>query len=430
MNNLRFLQEKRNSLLDELDNIILKADNEKRDFSEADQARWEEAKRQIQSIDKKMEVINIDREEGFDKSQIRSATGNNDTTYTDRENIDNSNIRALKDVVLDGEKLEKREYIEEHRNLDLGNLVKAMNGKGDYNSKEAKYYRAMQSSGNKVTIPQQLSDRIIDFARNNSSVFGKIPTIQMPSNNLRVAKQVSDVQANFVKEGELIPIGEATFQAIDLEGKTLALFVPISEQLLDSAANLSSQLIQSCARAIAVALDKALLYGDGVTGDSDNGHKIKGLMTYSGINTVEYKVLGAGINYDPILKAIAPIKKANLQATDVALSTDVGLSLAGYKTADGLYIDGPKVLNNYEITESNNINDEHILAYDRNQLLLGIHKDMTIEIGTSGDMFQRIQKGIRIYLRTDLGVINEKAITKVTLKNQSKENQSKENQSE
>ena len=45
MNNLRFLQEKRNSLLDELDNIILKAENEKRDFSEADQSRWEEAKR-------------------------------------------------------------------------------------------------------------------------------------------------------------------------------------------------------------------------------------------------------------------------------------------------------------------------------------------------------------------------------------------------
>lgn len=89
MNNLRFLQEKRNSLLDELDNIILKAENEKRDFSEADQSRWEEAKRQIQSIDKKIEVINIDREEGFDKSQIRSATGNNDTTYTDRENINN-----------------------------------------------------------------------------------------------------------------------------------------------------------------------------------------------------------------------------------------------------------------------------------------------------------------------------------------------------
>ena len=125
MNNLRFLQEKRNSLLDELDNIILKAENEKRDFSEADQSRWEEAKRQIQSIDKKIEVINIDREEGFDKSQIRSATSNNDTTYTDRENIDNSNIRALKDVVLDGEKLEKREYIEEHRNLDLGNFSKS-----------------------------------------------------------------------------------------------------------------------------------------------------------------------------------------------------------------------------------------------------------------------------------------------------------------
>lgn len=326
---------------------------------------------------------------------------------------DKIEIRTLKDVVLHNEKLEKRTYAD-HMDLDLGNLVKAMAGK-ENKSKEATYYRAMQSSGNKVVIPQQLSDKIIDFARNNSAVFGKIPTIQMPSNNLKVAKQVSDVQANFVKEGELIPASEATFEAIDLEGKTLALWVPISEQLLDSAANLSQQLVQSCAKAIAVALDKALLYGDGVPGDPDHGHKIKGLMTYAGINKANHQVVNDTIDYDPILKAFGPIKKANLVPTDVALSTNVGLALAGYKTADGMYIDGPKVLNQYEITESNNMNDEHILAYDRNQLLLGIHKDITIEFGYSADMFQRIQKGLRIYLRTDLGLINEKAVSQITL---------------
>ena len=326
---------------------------------------------------------------------------------------DKMEIRTLKDVVLHNEKLEKRTYAD-HMDLDLGNLVKAMAGK-ENKSKEATYYRAMQSSGNKVVIPQQLSDKIIDFARNISAVFGKIPTIQMPSNNLKVAKQVSDVQANFVKEGELIPASEATFEAIDLEGKTLALWVPISEQLLDSAANLSQQLVQSCAKAIAVALDKALLYGDGIPGDPDHGHKIKGLMTYAGINKANHQVVNDTIDYDPILKAFGPIKKANLMPTDVALSTNVGLALAGYKTADGMYIDGPKVLNQYEITESNNMNDEHILAYDRNQLLLGIHKDITIEFGYSADMFQRIQKGLRIYLRTDLGLINEKAVSQITL---------------
>ena len=40
---------------------------------------------------------------------------------------------------------------------------------------------------------------------------------------------------------------------------------------------------------------------------------------------------------------------------------------------------------------------------------------MTIEWGTSGDMFQRIQKGLRIVLRADLGVTNEKGVTIATV---------------
>lgn len=393
---MKALIEAKNNLLDELENMVNVAKTQKRGFFKDEEKRVEAIKGEIRAIEDELEIRAVKREKEFNEKQE-----------------DKMEIRNLKDVVLHNEKLEKRTYAD-HTDLDLGKLVCAMAGK-ENRSKEAVYYRAMQTGGNKVVIPQQLADQIIDYARNNSAVFGKIPTIQMPSNNLRVAKQVSDVQANFVKEGELIPASEATFEAVDLEGKTLALFVPISEQLLDSAANLSAQLVQSCAKAIAVALDKALLYGDGIPGDLANGHKIKGLMTYAGINKVNHQVVGDGINYDPILKAIAPIKKANLQATDVALSTDVGLALAGYKTGDGMYIDGPKVLNNYVITESNNMNDQHILAYDRNQLLLGIHKDITIEWGHSADMFQRIQKGLRIYLRTDLGVINEKAVTQVTL---------------
>lgn len=392
---IKELTEKKNDLLDKLESMLEVVTVERRAFTPSEELEVESIKKAVLKIEEEVRSI----------EEVRCFTSNKGDT----------SMRMLENVILPNEKMEKRAYSEEHRDLDLGNLVKAMNGKGDKHSKEAIYYRSMQSSGNKVVIPQQLSDQIIDFARNNSAVFGKIPTVQMDSNNLRIAKQVSDVQAHFVKEGELIPTGQATFEAIDLDGKTLALFVPISEQLLDSAKNLSEQLMNSCAKAISVALDKALIYGDGVPGDPDHGHKIKGLLTYGGINKATHRVVDDRVNYDPILKGFGPIKKSNLIPTDIALSTNVGLALAGYKTSDGQYIDGPKVLNDYEITESNNMNDEHILVYDRNQLLLGIHKDITIEWGTSGDMFQRIQKGLRIYLRTDLGVINEKGVTQVTL---------------
>lgn len=394
---MKALIEDKNNLLDELENMVNVAKTQKRGFTRDEEKRVEAIKGEIRAIEDELEIRAVKREKEFNEKQE-----------------DKMEIRNLKDVVLPGERLEKRTY-SEHSDLDLGNLVKAMAGKGKHNSKEDIYYRAMQTGGNKVVIPQQLSDVIIDHARNKSAVFGRIPVVQMDSGNLKVAKQVSDVQAHFQKEGELIPESAATFEGIDLNSKTLALFVPISEQLLASAANLSEQLVQSCASAIAVALDKALLYGDGIPGDPDHGHKIKGLMTYAGINKVNHQVIGDSIDYDPILKGFGPIKKANLMPTDVALSTDVGLALASYKTADGMYISGPQILNQYEITESNNMNDQHILVYDRNQLLLGLQRGITIEWGTSGTMFQSLQKGLRIHIFCDLGVINEKAVTQVTL---------------
>ena len=46
-------------------------------------------------------------------------------------------------------------------------------------------------------------------------------------------------------------------------------------------------------------------------------------------------------------------------------------------------------------------------------LLLGLQQGIKVEWGYSADQFQRIQKGLRIYLRADLGVLNEKAVTQV-----------------
>ena len=101
--------------------------------------------------------------------------------------------------------------------------------------------------------------------------------------------------------------------------------------------------------------------------------------------------------------------------TDVCLNSDLASKLEMLKTTDGQYVIPPKAIENYNITQSNNVNDNEAVVFDRNSLLLGIQQGMTIEWGTSGDMFQRIQKGLRIIIRADLGVTNEKGITLVTV---------------
>ena len=310
----------------------------------------------------------------------------------------------MENLLMPGEKLETRSSGEV---FSLGGLVKGMSGLGwGNNSKEQEYYRAMQSGQNKVVIPQTLADKIIDYARNSSAVLGNIPTVVMDNNNMTIAVQKTDATAHWVQEGDLIGESTATFEGVELNGKTLAIWVPISEQLVESASNLSQQLMNSCSKAIAVALDKAILYGTGA------GAEIKGLTAYNNINKVEYDPLdGTQKNYDLLIKAVGEIKKNNLNPTNIALNVGLATDLITTKSADGFYITPPPQVGQYISNESNNLNANHGIAYDKDCIILGIHKDITIKWGTVADQFQRLQTGLRVHLRVDLGVLNEKGIT-------------------
>lgn len=289
--------------------------------------------------------------------------------------------------------------------FDMGDLVRAMSGK-DTTHEAREYVRSMTSVTDSVVIPQQLAGKIFDIARTQSAVLGKIPAVSMPYNNLTIAKITKDATAQFVAEGELIPESSATFEGVELKGKTIAIYVPVSEQLLDSS-NIDSVLMDSCGKAIAEALDKAFIYGDGT------GANIKGLTTYTGINKVDH--IG-NVDYNMLLKGVKASKKANIIPTDIVVNTDAGTDLAMLTDTNGQYVVPPMALDKYALAESNNIKDNEALVFDRNSLLVGINEGMSIEWGYSSDGFQRMVKSLRIYIRCDLGVINEKGISLVTAK--------------
>ena len=314
-----------------------------------------------------------------------------------------SETRMIDNVILPGEKFEKRSN---SKKLRLDKLVRGMAGKGwEGATEEREHYRSMTSATNSTIIPQDLANKIIDVARTNSAIFGRIPTVPMESNNLTIAVQTKDPVAGFITEGDPISESGPVFTKVTMEGKTLAIFIPVTEQLLDSAENLEAQLMNSCAKAIALELDKALLYGTGV-------EEIKGISLYDTINKISHT---GGNSYDMFIKGIKETKKSNITPTDITYSTDIGMDLAMLKDTNGQYITRPGALDQYTFIESNNVKTNESYVYDYNSLLLGIHKGATMEWGTSADQFQRIMKGLRIYIRTDLAVINPKGITQITI---------------
>lgn len=86
--------------------------------------------------------------------------------------------------------------------------------------------------------------------------------------------------------------------------------------------------------------------------------------------------------------------------------------------ANGQYITQPKLLDKYVISESNNINDGQALIFNRDCMLLGINENIQMEWGGyTNDNFKRMVKSLRLYVRFDLGIINEKGISLVTATN-------------
>lgn len=382
----------------ELRRVIAEKKKEARKLLDEDKLKEaEDITAEIRELERKVEVAKAIEDEEFRELQEQKKK-------EDKEEQEEKEERALKEVILPGEKFEKRT---DAQKLRLDKIVRGMAGKGWEGAEaEREYYRSMTSSANSTIIPQELANKIIDVARTNSAIFGRIPTVPMESNNLTIAVQTKDPVAEFVVEGEPITESEAVFTKVTMEGKTLAIFIPVTEQLLDSAENLNAQLTNSCAKAIALALDKALLYG---TGEED---KIKGISLYENINKITHT---GGNSYDMLIKGIKETKKSNVTPTDITYSTDTGMDLSMLKDGNGQYITRPVSLDQYTFTESNNVKTNEAYVYDYNSLLLGIHKGVTMEWGASADQFQRIMKGLRIYIRTDLAVINPKGITQITV---------------
>lgn len=370
------------------------------------------AKQELINLQAKFDVLHdLDAEI---QEELKNNIGNKKIIWGN-ENQKSLDKKLIRNAIYPGEKMKfKAENLMGiDANLDLGKLIKGMAGKGWQDSiKEQAYFRnSMSAGGNRIVIPTPLSESILDLARSQSAILGNIPIMPMENNNISIVVQNRDAEAYFVGEEEEITESKAVFGTTKLYGKTIAILIPLTEQLLDSTSNLKEQLENSCSRAIASALDKALLYGTG--NGTEEAKEIKGISSYSDINNVTHT---GTLDYDFILKGIGAVKNNNIEPTNIAFNTTVGTNLSLVKDSIGQYIAPPVILSNYIMAQSNNIKDKEALIYDKDSLVIGINKDITIEYGHYENTFKKLMKGLRIHMRVDLGVLRPKgiAISKVS----------------
>jgi HK97 family phage major capsid protein len=168
-----------------------------------------------------------------------------------------------------GESLEaytKQFVPEEQQELNLGKIIKGYltgNWRGAELERKAAGEGSTGAGG--VFIPELVSARVIDLARNVARVFqAGAQTIPMENATLRVPRLTQDATGGWYSENQDILSADGTFDGVTFTAHKLAVILAIDNELLEDAPSAAATLEMSIAKAAALALDLAALKGTGV----------------------------------------------------------------------------------------------------------------------------------------------------------------------
>lgn len=260
--NLKELMEKRNDLVDQIEQLTKNVETEQRAFTPEEDAKVEELTKAVEDIDKTIETC--ERATKLSKIDVK-----NDNDVED--NVEEMETRAFADFI---------------RNKKRS---------GDSN---------IEKDDNKAVIPKTIANKIIDKIKDISPLFRdaekynvkgtvSIPYVDGSNDNITVAyaSEFTDLEAKSTK-----------LLSIDLTGHLAGVLAKVSVSLLNSTdIDLVDFVVAKMAAAAATFIDKEIL------DPSDPAHKIVGL---SNANQIVYAGSTSAISADVLIKLKNQLKSA------------------------------------------------------------------------------------------------------------------------
>jgi HK97 family phage major capsid protein len=304
---------------------------------------------------------------------------------------------------------------EQNKKLDLGVYVRgALNGFNEDSLEK----REFNSSNSGVIIPQVLSAQIIDMAR-NISLFtsAEVPVVPMQSNNMTFARIVSEPTVTFKEEMAEAGATDFDLDAVELKTKTAYAYTYVSNELLESASNLSQVLYEVFAKALADCIDKGFLYGQyNTTSQAYDTFAPSGILNDEDINVVN----ATNVRYNDFIKGIGAIKKNNGVPSAIAMNsaTDEELSLLCNSNGDAItepkaYSDMPKIITNQLAYDEEKGSDA--LVFNKDAMVIGMQNVVKFRMVTDSDeCVKRNATCFVISANIDCATVQPKHITKIT----------------
>jgi HK97 family phage major capsid protein len=283
---------------------------------------------------------------------------------------------------------------------------------------ELRYQSVGLGASGGFTVPDFLSSQIIDRARAQSvALRSGARTVPMESSELAMARLATGATVGWKAEGAAITAGDLAFERITFHARTLAALVWASVELMEDSDNFDTLVEDELGAALALELDRAVLFGSGI------GQEPLGIAGSTGIGTT---AVSGAFSYDSISTGVQGIMAANFTPDSLYLAPRSWGSLDRFKSGEGLPLQGPPssatlakyVTTSVPITQGGG-SDTTLTIGKGSEILIGVRTQLRIEASreaadASNNAFSELKVGIRAYLRADVQLAHPAAFHTLT----------------
>lgn len=339
---LKSLIEKRNSIVEEINNLFKAAETEKRALTDDEQATFDAKNAELKALDKTIESAR----------EARSLTMMDDETPKTPEE------KEEKRSVEETEKRMFETYLREQR--EAANMTKGANG---------------------VVIPTTIANRIIDTVKQVAPIYAMTTKFNVKG-KLQFPVASGSITTGYQEEFTDIASSAVTFTNVELDGFLIGALSKVSVSLINNAQfDIVSYVVNKIAQSIAEFLEKELIKGS-TTG------KIKGITdkTYEGNGVVKVETATKdALTADDLIDTQAALKMNVQDGCAWLMNQKMLTKVRKLKDGNDQYILNPDVRTGFgfqllgkQVMISDEMPDDTVVYGNWSAMYVNIHEDINI----------------------------------------------------
>lgn len=361
---MKYLIEKRNQLVDEINAIFVQAETEKRALTEDEQSTFDTKTAELKALDKTIEA----------KTEARSLSMMDDPTPKTPEQ--KKEDRSAKEI-------EERAFetlIRENR--ATGNMAKADNG---------------------AVIPTTIANRIIERVKQIAPIYALATKFNVKGKlTFPVGKE--SITTAYGTEFTALTSSNVGFDSLELDGHLVGALSKISNSLINNAQfDIVSYVVNKVAESIAIFLENELINGT---------EKINGVLdTTNNTNVAKFDTTADLPTTDELIAMQVEIPQQNQAGCMWLVSNKTLVALRQLKDGNDRYLLQDDITNGFGYTllgkpvmVSDNMTDKNVVYGDFSAMYVNVHEDVAIQVLTEKYADEHAT-GVLAWLELDARVI-------------------------